>query len=137
MRHRAEQAVPHCQWQLTRHDLTAEPFVRFASVTTACTSWQQNANHDCDQSHLGAAADGLLDEANQQLVEFLMREEVARHVTAMYSLERIAAKDWARTRTLMASINQVGSHTTSLACCTVSAPTNLPTMILRAVSTLG
>ena len=49
----------------------------------------------------------MLDEPNQQLVELLMREEVVRHVTAMYTLERIAARDWARTRTLMASINQV------------------------------
>lgn len=53
------------------------------------------------------APDGVLDEPNEQLVELLMREEVVRHVTAMYTLERIAARDWARTRTLMASINQV------------------------------
>lgn len=46
------------------------------------------------------------DDGIKELVEFLMREEVARHVTAMYTLERIAAKDWARTRTLMAAINQ-------------------------------
>ena len=52
-------------------------------------------------------ADSSLDEANQQLVDFLMHDEVARHVTAMYTLERIAAQDWARVRTLMASINQV------------------------------
>ncbi len=49
----------------------------------------------------------MLDEPNEQLVDLLMREEVVRHVTAMYTLERIAARDWARTRTLMASINQV------------------------------
>jgi hypothetical protein len=49
----------------------------------------------------------VLDEPNEQLVELLMREEVVRHVTALYTLERIAAKDWARTRTLMASANQV------------------------------
>jgi len=49
----------------------------------------------------------VLDEPNEQLVDLLMREEVVRHVTAMYTLERIAARDWARTRTLMASINQV------------------------------
>lgn len=52
------------------------------------------------------AQDGVLDEPNEQLVDLLMREEVVRHVTAMYTLERIAARDWARTRTLMASINQ-------------------------------
>ena len=49
----------------------------------------------------------MLDEPNQQLVDLVMREEVARHVTAMYTLERMAARDWARTRPLMASINQV------------------------------
>ena len=48
-----------------------------------------------------------MDEANQELVHFLVQNEVARHVTAMYTLERIAASDWARTRTLMASINEV------------------------------
>ena len=48
-----------------------------------------------------------MDEPDEQLVDLLMREEVVRHVTAMYTLERIAARDWARTRTLMASINQV------------------------------
>ena len=52
-------------------------------------------------------ADMSADDGIKELVEFLMREEVARHVTAMYTLERIAAKDWARTRTLMAAINQV------------------------------
>ena len=52
-------------------------------------------------------SDSSLDEANQQLVDFLMREEVVRHVTAMYTLERVAAQDWPRVRTLMASINQV------------------------------
>ena len=55
-----------------------------------------------------------LDEPNGQLVDFLMREEVVRHVTAMYTLERIAARDWARTRPLMASINQVTAHPLSL-----------------------
>lgn len=55
-------------------------------------------------------AESSLDEANQQLVELLVREEVARHVTAMYTLDRIAAKDWARVRLLMASINQVSPH---------------------------
>lgn len=55
-----------------------------------------------------------LDEPNGQLVDFLMREEVARHVTAMYTLERIAARDWARTRPLMASINQVTPYPTTL-----------------------
>ena len=53
------------------------------------------------------SADSSLDDANQPLVDLLMREEVARHVTAMYTLERLAAGDWARTRTLMASIHQV------------------------------
>lgn len=42
-------------------------------------------------------------------MDFLVREEVARHVTAMWTLERVAASDWGLTRTLMASINQVTS----------------------------
>ena len=54
-----------------------------------------------------SVADVSLDEANKELVHFLVQNEVARHVTAMYTLERIAASDWARTRTLMASINEV------------------------------
>ena len=48
-----------------------------------------------------------MDQPNEQLVELLVREEVTRHVTAMYTLERIDAQDWGLTRTLMASINQV------------------------------
>ena len=48
-----------------------------------------------------------MDQPNEQLVELLVREEVARHVTAMYTLERIDAQEWGLTRTLMASINQV------------------------------
>ena len=60
---------------------------------------------------LACAADSSVDQPNEELVDFLVREEVARHVTAMWTLERIAAQDWARTRTLMASINQViSSH---------------------------
>ena len=54
-----------------------------------------------------SAADASLDEANEELVHFLVQNEVARHVTAMYTLERIAASDW--TRTLMASITKVHS----------------------------
>lgn len=56
-----------------------------------------------------SAADASLGEANEELVHFLVQNEVARHVTAMYTLERIAALDWARTRTLMASITKVHS----------------------------
>lgn len=66
-----------------------------------------------------SAADGSVDDANQQLVHFLVQNEVARHVTAMYTLERIAASDWARTRTLMASINEVHHLPCWLAACLV------------------
>lgn len=65
---------------------------------------------------MSASADSSLDDANQQLVNFLVHEEVARHVTAMYTLERIAARDWARVRPLMASINQVSPPPPSFPC---------------------
>lgn len=82
---------------------------------------------------MSACVDSALDDANQQLVNFLVHEEVARHVTAMYTLERIAAQDWAQVRPLMASINQVSPPPPPLPASPAPPPHLLTSLLLPAM----